>query len=36
MQTRRLCQIYANELWHFELTTDAAGACPPLLPNAAQ
>lgn len=31
-----LCQIYANELWHFELATDAAGACPPLLPNAAQ
>src|SRR6478672_8867235 len=30
-----LCQIYANELWHFELATDAAGVCPPLLPNAA-
>lgn len=30
-----LCQIYANELWHFELATDAAGSCPPLLPNAA-
>ncbi|BBZ27632.1 D-alanyl-D-alanine carboxypeptidase [Mycolicibacterium madagascariense] len=30
-----LCQIYANELWHFELATDAAGACPPLRPNAA-
>jgi D-alanyl-D-alanine carboxypeptidase len=30
-----LCQIYANELWHFELATDAAGRCPPLLPNAA-
>ncbi|WP_370369844.1 M15 family metallopeptidase [Mycolicibacterium sp. CH28] len=30
-----LCQIYANELWHFELATDAAGNCPPLLPNAA-
>ena len=30
-----LCQIYANELWHFELATDAAGICPPLLPNAA-
>ena len=29
-----LCQIYANELWHFELATDAAGNCPPLLPNA--
>jgi D-alanyl-D-alanine carboxypeptidase len=30
-----LCQIYANELWHFELATDAAGVCPPLLPSAA-
>jgi uncharacterized protein YcbK (DUF882 family) len=30
-----LCQIYANELWHFERATDAFGACPPLLPNAA-
>ncbi len=30
-----LCRIYANELWHFELATDAAGKCPPLLPNAA-
>ena len=30
-----LCRIYANELWHFELATDAAGNCPALLPNAA-
>jgi zinc D-Ala-D-Ala carboxypeptidase len=30
-----LCQIYANELWHFELATDAQGNCPPLRPNAA-
>ncbi|MET0474038.1 MAG: M15 family metallopeptidase [Mycobacterium sp.] len=30
-----LCQIYANELWHFELATDELGNCPPLLPNAA-
>jgi D-alanyl-D-alanine carboxypeptidase len=30
-----LCQIYANELWHFELATDQFGNCPPLLPNAA-
>ncbi|EHB54983.1 peptidase M15B and M15C DD-carboxypeptidase VanY/endolysin [Mycolicibacterium rhodesiae JS60] len=30
-----LCRIYANELWHFELAADAAGNCPPLLPNAA-
>jgi len=29
-----LCQIYANELWHFELAADGAGNCPPLLPNA--
>lgn len=30
-----LCRIYANELWHFELATDAMGNCPALLPNAA-
>jgi D-alanyl-D-alanine dipeptidase len=30
-----LCQIYANELWHFELAVDQQGNCPPLLPNAA-
>lgn len=30
-----LCQIYANENWHFELATDAAGRCPALRPNAA-
>jgi hypothetical protein len=30
-----LCQIYANELWHFELATDPLGNCPPLVPNAA-
>jgi len=30
-----LCQIYANEVWHFELATDATGSCPPLLPDAA-
>jgi len=30
-----LCQVYANEIWHFELATSPAGACPPLLPNAA-
>ncbi|OBJ53420.1 peptidase [Mycobacterium sp. 1423905.2] len=30
-----LCRIYANELWHFELATDAAGNCPALLPDAA-
>jgi hypothetical protein len=30
-----LCQIYANEIWHFELAVDAQGHCPPLRPNAA-
>jgi zinc D-Ala-D-Ala carboxypeptidase len=30
-----LCQIYANEIWHFELAVDSAGKCPPLRPNAA-
>ncbi len=30
-----MCQIYANEIWHFELAADSSGKCPPLLPNAA-
>ncbi|MGZ6780414.1 MAG: M15 family metallopeptidase [Mycobacterium sp.] len=30
-----LCQIYANEIWHFELAADHNGTCPPLRPNAA-
>jgi D-alanyl-D-alanine carboxypeptidase len=30
-----LCQIYANEIWHFELATDPTGVCPALLPSAA-
>lgn len=30
-----LCQIYANEIWHFELAADDQGRCPPLKPNAA-
>ena len=30
-----LCQIYANENWHFELATDDVGRCPGLRPNAA-
>ncbi|WP_461474201.1 M15 family metallopeptidase [Microbacterium sp. HJ5] len=29
-----LCQIYANERWHFELATDPGGACPALLADA--
>lgn len=28
-----LCQIYANELWHFEYVADADGACPAQLPD---
>ncbi len=30
-----LCQIYANEIWHFELAADQHGDCPPLRANAA-
>jgi hypothetical protein len=30
-----LCQIYANELWHFELAVGQQGNWPPLRPNAA-
>ena len=30
-----LCQIYANEIWHFELAADKDGNCPQLRPNAA-
>lgn len=29
-----LCRTYANEMWHYELTADASGVCPPLLPDA--
>lgn len=29
-----LCQIYANELWHYELATDPGGSCPPTLGDA--
>jgi D-alanyl-D-alanine carboxypeptidase len=29
-----LCQIYANEMWHFELATSPGGECPPQLANA--
>ena len=28
-----LCQVYANEIWHFERTAKN-GVCPPLLANA--
>lgn len=30
-----LCQIYANERWHFELATTPGGVCPAQLPDAA-
>jgi hypothetical protein len=30
-----LCQIYANENWHFEIAVDDNGRCPALRPNAA-
>lgn len=30
-----LCQMFENELWHYELAADEAGRCPPMKPNAA-
>ncbi|MDY0910663.1 M15 family metallopeptidase [Microbacterium sp. CFBP9034] len=30
-----VCQIYANERWHFEKATDAGGTCPALRADAA-
>ncbi|GGV97725.1 D-alanyl-D-alanine carboxypeptidase [Streptomyces gelaticus] len=30
-----LCQVYNNEMWHFELLTTPGGTCPPPLSNAA-
>ncbi len=29
-----LCQIYANEVWHFERVIEPGGTCPPQLPDA--
>lgn len=29
-----LCQIYANEPWHFELATEPGGNCPAIISNA--
>ena len=29
-----LCQIYANESWHYELAVDQFGNCPALIPDA--
>jgi D-alanyl-D-alanine dipeptidase len=30
-----LCQIYANEMWHFELATEPGGTCPEQQSDAA-
>ncbi len=30
-----LCQVYANEPWHFELATTPGGDCPLMISNAA-
>ncbi|MEU1290091.1 M15 family metallopeptidase [Kitasatospora sp. NPDC005856] len=30
-----LCQVYNNEIWHFELLTRPGGTCPAPLPDAA-
>jgi len=28
-----LCQVFANEIWHYELATGPGGRCPDLLPD---
>lgn len=28
-----LCQMFANEAWHFELATSPGGTCPEMLPD---
>jgi LAS superfamily LD-carboxypeptidase LdcB len=28
-----LCQVFANEIWHFELATSPGNGCPPMLPD---
>jgi D-alanyl-D-alanine carboxypeptidase len=28
-----LCQIFSNEVWHYELATDRGGECPRMLPD---
>lgn len=28
-----LCQVFANEIWHFELATTPGEPCPPMLPD---
>jgi len=30
-----LCQIYANEIWHYELAAEPAGLCPRPIADAA-
>jgi D-alanyl-D-alanine carboxypeptidase len=30
-----LCQVYSNEIWHFELLTEPGGTCPPMKDGAA-
>ncbi len=29
-----LCQVYANEVWHYELLVEPGGTCPPLQTDA--
>lgn len=31
-----LCQVYANEIWHFELRTTPGGRCPRMVADASQ
>jgi len=31
-----LCQIFANETWHFELATTPGGQCPPMYADASR
>jgi LAS superfamily LD-carboxypeptidase LdcB len=28
-----LCQTFANEIWHYELTVTMVGRCPEMLPD---
>jgi LAS superfamily LD-carboxypeptidase LdcB len=28
-----LCQVFANEIWHFELATEPGGTCPRMYPD---
>jgi D-alanyl-D-alanine carboxypeptidase len=28
-----LCQVFANEVWHYELATSPGGSCPEMLPD---